>query len=503
MSNASKTTIEGEFTDAIVFLPEEEIEEGLMDQIQSMVDHPAFRNKVRVAPDAHQGAGSCIGFTMPITNRVVVNAVGVDIGCGMYAFRMQDVDYDVHEQEELEKADKAIRANVPMGVGQMNNRNDYHMRDDFPWDEVQEKWETFAENHLDDDIDLGKYDPESFEYDVSYCQEVCKRVGYRFTDCINGVGSLGSGNHFIEISESTEGDVWCVIHSGSRGIGYNIADYHQERAEEVRNLSAVRTAISNLHGDYTDYVEPDIETVSDEELHKWIHNRQIVDYQRLKDDFADTEKANLIEKISNVINGVSRGNFGEYSGYIDNVDVDELEAMEDTEELAFLQAEEAVQYYVDMAFAQTYASENRREMGRRVARSLGADVVESLESVHNYIDYSDGIMRKGATPAREGERGVIPMNMSYGSLLVEGKGNEEWNYSAPHGAGRRMSRTQAYDELDKDEFEEELGDTLATALPLDESPNAYKNVSLVRQAMKPTVEIVDHLEPLLSVKADD
>lgn len=504
MSNTNKTVIEGEYTDAVVFLPEEEIEEGLHEQIEDMVDHPAFRNKVRVAPDAHQGAGSCIGFTMPITNRVVVNAVGVDLGCGMYAFKLEDLDYDVDDEDDLEEIDKAIRANVPMGVGQMNSRNDYHMRDDFPWqDEVQRKWETFVENHLNDNVVLGKYDPEEFEYDVSYCQDVCGRVGYGFTDCINGVGSLGSGNHFIEIALSSDGDVWCVIHSGSRGIGYNIADHHQERAKDVRNLSATRTALSNLVGPFSYYVEPDVEEISDDELHKWIHNRQIVDYDSLKDDFAGTEDAHLIEQISDVINDASRGKFSEVSQYIEGVEVDELEAMEDAGELAYLQGEEAVEYYVDMAFAQTYASENRREMGRRVAKSLGAEIVDEIESVHNYIDYEDGIMRKGATPAREGERGIIPMNMSYGSLLVKGKGNDEWNCSAPHGAGRRMSRTQAYDELDEDEFEEKLGDTVATSLPLDEAPMAYKDVELVRKAMEPTVDIVDHLNPVLSIKADD
>lgn len=502
MTEENRTVIEGDYTTATVFLPEEEIEEGARNQIQEMVDHPAFRNPVKIMPDTHQGAGSVIGFTAPITNRVVVNSVGVDCGCGMYAFKLSGIDFNLDE-EGLREADKAIRANVPMGTGQMNSRNDYHMRDDFPWDKVQQKWETFAENHLEDEVELGDYHPDDFEFGIDYAQDVAGKVGYSFTDLINGIGSLGGGNHFIELSESSEGDIWCVIHSGSRGIGYNISDYHQDRAEDLRGNSAVRTALSNLYGGYGEYLNPDIDEVSDDELHKWIHNRQIVDYDKLKEEYGGTENASLIEKISNVINGVSRGQFEEYADYIE-VDSDELRAMQaGSEELAYLEGGEAVPYYVDMAFAQTYASENRREMGRRVARALGAEIVDEIESVHNYIDYEDGILRKGATPARNGERGVIPMNMSYGSLLVEGKGNEEWNYSAPHGAGRRMSRRQAHEELDEDSFEDVLGDTLATALPVDEHPGAYKDVALVKNAMEPTVDIVDHLEPLLSIKADD
>lgn len=502
MSKKNRTVIEGEYTDATVYLPEEEIEDGAYQQIQEMVDHPAFRNPVRIMPDSHQGAGAVIGFTTPITDRVVVNSVGVDCGCGMYAFKLNGIDYDLKTDDGLKTADKAIRANVPMGVGQMNSRNDYHMRDDFPWDEVQDKWEEFSNNHLDGNIELGEFHPDKFQYGVDYAQNVCKKVGYSFTDLINSCGTLGSGNHFIELSESANGDIWCVIHSGSRGIGYNISDYHQKRAENVRNLSAVRTALSSLYGRYGEYIKPDIDSISDEELHKWIHNRQIVDYDKLKDEFAGTENANLIEKISNVINAASRGHFNEVSNYI-MVDVDELEAMQKSDELAYLEKEEAVEYYVDMAFAQTYASVNRREMGKRVAQALGADIVDEIESVHNYIDYNDGILRKGATPARKGERGVIPMNMSYGTLMVEGKGNEEWNFSAPHGAGRRMSRTQAHEELDLDEFKEEMGDTIASALPLDESPMAYKDVHMVKNAMEPTVEIIDHLRPLVSIKADD
>lgn len=503
MTEENKTVIEGKYTDAIVFLSREEIEEDLYDQIQDTVNHPAFRNKVRIQPDGHWGAGCAIGFTMPTNNMVCPNVVGVDLGCGMYAFKLDNIQYDLSDETELREVDEAIRANIPIGTGQMHSRNSYHMRDDFPWDEVQEKWRTFAENHLDDDVDLGEYHPDEFEYGVEYAQNVCHKVGYSFTDVVNSCGSLGSGNHFIELDESSNGEIWCVIHSGSRGIGYNIADFHQDRAQSIREIDAIRTALDHLVSPYCDYLVPDVDEVSDDELHQWVHNKQIVDYDALKDEFAGTEDAEMIENISNVINDVCRRNFGDNMRYIKGVDEGELEAMASSDDLAYLQGSEAVEYFVDMAFAQMYASESRREMGRRVAEVLGADVVDEIESVHNYIDYEDGIMRKGATPARDGERAIIPMNMSFGSFIVRGKGNEEWNYSAPHGAGRRMSRRQAHDELSEDDFREEMGETLATALPLDESPMAYKDVDMVRQAMEPTVDIVDHLEPILSIKADD
>lgn len=502
MTEENQTVIEGEYTDAVVFLPRDEIEEDLYNQIQKTVNHPAFRNKVRVQPDCHWGAGCSIGFTMPLNNMVCPNVVGVDLGCGMYAFKLENVDFDPESEDDLNAVDLRIRDLVPMGR-RVNKTDTYHVKNQFPWDEVNRKWRLFAEKHLDDDVDLGEYHPDEFTYDNDYFVDLCRKVGANINRVIASVGSLGGGNHFIELSYSSDGDIWGVIHSGSRGLGYSVAEYHQDRAKEIRELDAVRTALGSLHEMYRRYVEPDVDTVSDNELHKWIHNRQIVDYDGLKDEFGGTEDAHMIEHISNVINDVSRGDYTDIEEFVEGVDVGELEAMEDADDLAYLEGEEAVEYYVDMAFAQMYASESRKKMARAVAEATGGEIVDSIESVHNYIDYEDGIMRKGSTPAREGQRAVIPMNMSYGSFLVRGKGNDEWNQSAPHGAGRAMSRTQAFDELDEDSFEERMGETFASELPLDEHPDAYKDVEMVRRAMEPTVEIVDRLEPFLNLKADD
>lgn len=500
MSKENKTKIEGEYTDAIIFLPRENIEDELYNQVQDLIDHPAFRNKVRMQPDCHFGKGAPIGFTMPLTNRVCVNTIGVDIGCGMYAFKLSNISFDPESKEDLKQIDKEIRNKVPMGMN-VNDEDPYHIKNQFPWSEVDEKWMSFATNHLED-IPLGKYDPSTFNYDNDYFVDLCRKVGANINRAISSVGSLGGGNHYIEIGKDSQDEIWGTIHSGSRGLGYKIAEYHQERSEDIRGMESIRKGLLNIYGSYDKYIVPDIDNISDSELHKWIHNKQIVDYEKLKNDFGGTEKANLIEKISNIINGISRGQFKEYSKYIENVDVDELHAMEKSEELAYLEGEEAVEYYVDMAFAQTYASESRKEMAKAVENVTGGEIIDSIESVHNYIDYNDGIMRKGSTPARDGQRAIIPMNMSFGSFIVRGKGNEEWNLSAPHGAGRTMSRNQAHNELDKDEFIEEMGETFASQLPLDEAPMAYKDVEMVRKAMEPTVEIIDRVEPFLNLKAE-
>lgn len=501
MTEEDRTVIEGKYTDAIIFLPREEIEDGAYEQVEEIVNHPAYRNPVRIMPDMHRGSSTVIGFTSPISNRVVTQAIGVDEGCGMYAFKLENIDFDPDDEDDLNAVDLRIRDLVPMGR-RVNKTDTYHVKNQFPWDELDKKWELFATKHLDD-IPLGEYHPDEFSYDNDYFVNLCRKVGYDLNRAISSIGSLGSGNHYIELGRTSDGEIWGTVHSGSRGLGYSVAEYHQDRAEDIRELEAVRTALGSLHEMYRRYVEPDVGSVSDNELHKWIHNRQIVDYDGLKDEFGGTEDAHMIEHISNVINQASRGQYTDVEEFIDGVDVEELEAMEDAGEMAYLEGEEAVEFYVDLAFTQTYASESRKKMARGVEEATGGEIVDSIESVHNYIDYEDGIMRKGSTPARDGERAIIPMNMSYGSFLVRGKGNDEWNQSAPHGAGRAMSRTQAFDELDEDSFEERMGGTFASELPLDEHPDAYKDVEMVRRAMEPTVEIVDRLEPFLNLKADD
>lgn len=445
-------TVTGNYTDADVML--DEVEDGVLDQIQTLVDHEAFQNPVSIMPDTHVGAGAVIGFTMPVGDRVVPNTIGVDIGCGMYAANFGEQTYMSHEYERW---DAAIRERVPLGF-EVHDDQPYHIGDDFPWAECEERLAQF-------DLDI-----ESPGYDIDYFKDLCQRVGYDPRRAIDSLGSLGGGNHFIELGRSVEtngSDLWCIIHSGSRGIGLNIAQHHQERAVELRENEDI--VVSEWVADeYLPYVNDDLTPKAD----------------KIRADFEGEAIGAAFDSIS-----TARGNA------IGNVD----------ENLAYLEGEEAHQYYIDMVFAQMYASESRKEMMRYVGEAIGSEPVDTIESVHNFIDFRDSTIRKGATRAHEGDRAVIPFNMRDGTLLVEGKGNENWNRSAPHGAGRVMSRTQAYNELDVEEFKSQMEMVVSSSVgeaTLDEAPGAYKSASLIEDAIEPTAEVVDRLVPVLNIKAE-
>ena len=484
------TVIDGEYTTAVVFISEENLEDSAREQIQEMVNHPAFRNQVRVMPDAHYGAGCVIGFTMPLTNRVSPNVVGVDEGCGLHSFKLADVPFDITDESDLLEIDELVRDAVPMAYN-THSGGVYHVGEKFPWDEFAEKWGVFAENHLDSEIPLGEYHPDEFDPDVEFYKDLCAKVGYNINDGINSVGTLGKGNHFIEFSISeSDGSLWCTIHSGSRGLGATITEYHQERAEKLRKSDTIREFLNTeIPEDYHQYIKFDMDTVSDEDLLDWLQGgmgESFVDYDLLEDTYGGTDEASRISEIGNELK-------------------EALTVLDESEgdELAYLEGSEAVEYYVDLAFGQTYASENRKTMAKLIADVLDAQIVDEIEAVHNYIDYEDGIIRKGATPANEGQRAVIPMNMAEGVLVVEGKGNPDWNYSVCHGAGRTMSRNQARDELSKEALQEWMEDVVSTELPIEESPDAYKETALIERSITPSVEIVDKLKPILNLKAPE
>lgn len=480
----NKTRVNGEYTDATIFLPREEIEDGAYEQVQQMVDHPAFRNPVRVMPDMHYGSGAVIGFTMPLSGRVCPNTVGVDQGCGMLAVKIEEYSIDITNEESLLDVDATIRDTVPMGRD-VHSRNDYHMRDDFPWDEVSAKWESFTRSNLDD-FDLGEYDPQTFEYGIDYFKTHCRKIGYNMTRAINSLGSLGGGNHFIELCTDTKDNLWCVVHSGSRGLGAATAEYHQEQAELSQRAREARNTLRELSDEHLDYIKFDVESVSEQDLMEWLQGAKgesFIEYETLKTAYKESEP----EKIERIGDALKQA-IPDHNG---------------TDNLAYLDGDDSVEYLADLAFTQTYASESRRRMANLVAKALGGNITDKVESVHNYIDYEDGIIRKGATPARDGQRAIVPMNMSDGSYLVEGHGNDEWNQSCPHGAGRRMSRSSAYERLSQSDMKELMQGTVATKLPLDESPAAYKDETLVTSAMKPTATLIEDLTPILSIKSSE
>ena len=459
-----KTNVNG----ATVFLPEDEIEDECQEQIGNVASHEAFNAEdIRVMPDTHWGKGAPIGFTMPLHDRVVPNIVGVDIGCGMYWAYLEDVEPSDWDDEEwaLEK-DSEIRDAVPMGFN-VRQKPAMHIANEFPWDVCTEKLDNLLEN-----LGYSHEDtPDWFEgYDGEYFKTLCKRVGYDVNRAIMSLGSLGGGNHFVELTEAVEsGDVVLVIHSGSRGIGAEIAKHWQEKAHEATFQRQASVEIPEEEAKYFGLEEGGE------------YNPDSLEINR--DAILEDYDGEAIE-----------GKFGQLKQYMSA-------GKDDKNPLDWLEGEEALGYYIDMVFAQTYAAESRFLMAEDVADVLGTTIGKSGQSVHNYIDFDDCILRKGATPAHRGQIAVIPYNMQAGTLMVRGKGNEEWNYSAPHGAGRAMSRTEAKNTLSADDVKEQMDGVVTTNIPLDEAPDAYKPVSLIEEAINPTAEIVDRLEVLHNLKA--
>jgi len=463
-----KQTIEGESTTATVMT--DQYDDNCGEQIQTIADHEAFENPIAIMPDCHYGSGAVIGFTMSIGERVVPNTVGVDIGCGMTARHLgDDLFADAPEYIGMPEIDELIRSNIPFGreVYDYEEQN-YHIVDDFPWDECQDTFEKFVE--AVDWLDQSDVD-EFMGYGKAYFMDVCQRVHYDQSRAINSLGTLGGGNHFVEIAESEKnGDYWVVVHSGSRGIGLSIAQHWQDKATQFT------TARKN------------IEDVPDD-LRPYLKENWKPDADAIRSDFEGEEIQRMFDRISGAIQ--------EYGPNADNRNND----------LDWLEGDEALGYCIDMIFAQRYASESRRIMVDTVADLIGnATEVEYVESTHNYIDFQDGMIRKGATKANEGERLIIPFNMRDGTIVCRGKGNDDWNMSAPHGAGRRMSRTRAFSELDVDEFHDTMSDVFSTSVneeTLDEAPAAYKDTAVIESVIEETAEIEDRWTPVMNLKAEE
>lgn len=475
--------IDGKHTSAEIKTTD--VDDTCITQVQELVDHEAFQNPVRIMPDGHAGAGAVIGFTMPLGERIVPNTVGVDIGCGMTAFNLgHGYEIDTRIEDHPREMDERIREVVPLGrdtFGDVEASQDYHIVDDFPWDECRDKAER-----LNDRLDGIEVDTD---YGGDYFKDLCERVAYSPQRAINSLGTLGGGNHFIEVSQSeSTGDYWVVVHSGSRGIGLSIAEYWQERAHE--NCDARADEVRDRLADVPDWAYKfDAADVSDADLLQWVQGGKGEDWKDT-DAIRENRDGEAIGELVDTLNAIGRY-VHEQSGGND---------------LDYLDGENRGEYLKDMIFAQTYAVESRRTMCRNIADALGATVEDTINSTHNYIDFEDLTIRKGATRAHEGERQVIPFNMRDGAVVVRGLGNEDWNRSAPHGAGRRGSRTWAYDEFDVAEFVTEMQDVFSTSVneaTLDEAPMAYKDHEGILDAISgTTVEVTDTLTPKINIKAE-
>jgi RNA-splicing ligase RtcB len=466
------------------------IEDDTYSQIQEMINSEAIDEDVVIQADCHPGAGSVIGFTMPLSGRIVPNIVGVDVGCGVLAFEIGDelpLDDPVRESK--------VRDEIPMGREVNNYDSSVHFVNEFWWDESNNLLKEFSEaykekfgNKIKPPFDFDKFNKDYFS---SLCSRVLEDSEASNRYIINSVATLGGGNHFIEFSKSNKtGKYWCVIHSGSRYLGKSIAEYWQDEAIDNTKSRKARESIKSLlkeNPEYKDYIKFDINDVTNDEILKWITggmDESFVDYQRIKQDYRDTNPKK-IEKISSSIKDAV------YEGNNFN------------EELAWLEGEEAHGYYVDMIFGQQYARFNRHKMMERICSILNIEPNKTIESTHNYIDFRDMIIRKGATPAREGEKLVIPFNMAEGTLVCEGKGNNNYLSTAPHGAGRTKSRGAAKQELSMDNFEEDMDGIYSESIRrevLEEAPRAYKDVEKIIESLKKTAEPKEHLEVVHNIK---
>jgi len=478
----------GTHTTARVMVDEESlVEEGCMAQIQELIDHPAFTEPVRIMPDTHWGAGAPIGFTMPLADRVVPNIVGVDVGCGMAATKLgSELPLSDAERE------RGVREAVPMGRSTHDYGDAPHLVEEFPFERANRVFERFDDafaerfGHRIDPIefDFDGYDGDYFE---ALCDRVLSAQRQGMDHVIQSAGTLGGGNHFIEFARGREsGDYWLIIHSGSRYLGMSVAQYWQGTASDRRDIGSIRDRIPEA---YAEYLKFDPDTVESRELYTWVTGgmgESYIDKERLRSELSGEDIERAFDALGEIQTAVQQEDDDR------NTDLD------------WLEGREAHGYYVDMLFAQQYARWNRELMSDAVCEVLGVEPIERFQSVHNYIDFRDMTIRKGATPAREGQRLVVPFNMAEGSVLAHGKGNPEYHQTAPHGAGRVMSRTRAHDVVDMDEFADAMAGVYSESVVegvRDEAPMAYKDAQRIVAALEPTAEVVEWLDAVHNLKA--
>jgi RNA-splicing ligase RtcB len=371
----------GQYTSCVVF--NDEVEEEAIKQIYRFLSHPAFEGlKIRIMSDVHAGAGAVIGFTSTLGSKVIPNVIGVDIGCGMFSVCLGKKEID------LPALDKFIHENIPSGFS---------------------KRDTVANNKLMKMCNVTEYDLKSIE-------DAAVRTEQDVDNVMRSLGTLGGGNHFIELGVDELEHKWLTIHSGSRNFGLKIAKYHQAIAKTM-----------NPNGD-----------------------------------------------------------------------------------LSYLEGHEVTNaYFRDMEAAQEFAGYNRWLMAMAITwdhLKITPWSTESVECVHNYIDFDYGIVRKGAISAQPGERVIIPWNMRDGLIIGVGKGNEDWNCSAPHGAGRIMGRSAAKKSLQLEDFQESMKGIYSSCInagTIDESPMAYKDAATIEGYLEPTVEITHRVKPIYNFKASE
>lgn len=397
--------IKGKYNTAKVFT--DVIDEAAKEQIKTLCDQAFVKDsKIRIMPDVHAGAGCTIGTTMTISDKIVPNLVGVDIGCGMAVYVLKEKEIN------LQKLDEFIYSAIPAG---MNVR-------DVPHKYI---------NH----IDLEKLD----------CFDKINKERAAL-----GLGTLGGGNHFIEVDRDDNGCVYLVVHSGSRYLGKQVAELYQNEA------------IKHLNND-----------------NQFFRQKELI--ARLKKDGRQSEIQQILKTQKGLDDIIPKS-------------------------LAYVEGTLFDSYIHDMKIVQKYAVYNRMAIAESIIEALGLHIADSFTTIHNYIDTEAMILRKGSVSAAEGEIFLIPINMRDGSLICRGKGNADWNCSAPHGAGRLYSRIQAKRAFNVEEFKNSMEGIYTTSInaeTLDECPMAYKNMDDIVKNITPTAEIINIIKPIYNFKAGE
>lgn len=394
--------IQGQYNTAKVFT--DIIDNVAKEQIKTLCNQAFAENsQIRIMPDVHAGIGCTIGTTMTIKDKIVPNLVGVDIGCGMSTYTLKEKDID------LQKLDKFIHSNIPAGMTVRKTQHEYIKNID-----------------LDNLRCIAKINKERAVYSL---------------------GSLGGGNHFIELDKDDEDNIYLVIHSGSRYLGKQVAEYYQNAA--VKRLS----------------------------------------------DNSNSQQKEIIAKLK------KEGRSSEIQKILK-----EQIVLNTPKSLAYVEHELFADYIHDMTIVQKYAVYNRMAMAESIIKAMDLHIADSFTTIHNYIDTDAMILRKGSVSAQKGERLIIPINMKEGSLICIGKGNPDWNFSAPHGAGRLYSRIQAKQTFNVEEFKNAMQGIYTTSInqdTLDECPMAYKNMDDIVKNITPTAEIIKIIKPIYNFKASE
>lgn len=383
------------------------IEDAAIEQIRRMCDYEFTEgSKIRIMPDVHAGKGCTIGTTMTVIDKAVPNIVGVDIGCGMYTVNIGKADID------FEKFDAACHA-VPSGMN--------------VWDGRKERFNL---------TELKSY---RILKDSRYIER--------------SLGTLGGGNHFIETDEAADGTKYLVIHSGSRNLGKQVAEYYQKLAVEIHSG---------------------------------------------KDEYYAARDALIAEY-------KAAGRRSEIEAALKELKWDRRDCLI-PDDLCYLYGTYFEDYLHDVEICQSFARRNREKIAEVIFEMTGIVPGEAFHTIHNYIDTDEMILRKGSIAAHKGEKVLIPINMRDGSVLAVGRGNPDWNYSAPHGAGRLMSRKVAKDTLSMEEYQEMMKGVYTTSInenTLDEAPMAYKSLEDIIDVIRESVDVIEVLKPIYNFKASE